>query len=61
MGDIREINVFDGSEKIVAKVLTNRLQTVFKEMLDNYQMDFISDRYMLDGVRRYQSRSLTEH
>lgn len=34
-GHIREIDVFDGSEKILAKVPTNRQQIVFKEMLYN--------------------------
>nr|GEX97815.1 RNA-directed DNA polymerase, eukaryota, reverse transcriptase zinc-binding domain protein [Tanacetum cinerariifolium] len=47
--DFRPISLIENLYKVIAKILTNRLVTVFDDIIDEIQSAFVMDRQILDG------------
>nr|GEW14889.1 RNA-directed DNA polymerase, eukaryota, reverse transcriptase zinc-binding domain protein [Tanacetum cinerariifolium] len=47
--DFRPISLIGSLYKVIAKVLANRLVTVFNDIVDEIQSAFVTDREILDG------------
>nr|GEV55876.1 RNA-directed DNA polymerase, eukaryota [Tanacetum cinerariifolium] len=47
--DFRPISLIGSLYKVIAKILANRLVTIFDDILDEIQSAFVTDRQILDG------------
>ncbi|KAK1320825.1 hypothetical protein QJS10_CPA03g01353 [Acorus calamus] len=61
VGDFRPISLVNGSYKLIAKVLANRLKIVIASMIEENQTAFIPGRLLQDGFMVTQERISAVH
>ncbi|KAK1300089.1 hypothetical protein QJS10_CPB13g01268 [Acorus calamus] len=61
LGDFRPISLVNGSFKLVAKVLANRLKLAINSMVDDSQSAFIPGRLLQDGFMAVQECIFAVH